>query len=138
MPLGYIGQGFCPECRRKRMEQVLDYLGDIWESNMDPRLNPSKNPEAGQEFLRRTMLGLPSNVGQAMKPSKFIWEELGGPEPKKKRKRTANGKKRSKLMSKNLKIANKRGRKKNGEYKKGWGQSRIMSTAHKMTRRDMR
>jgi len=83
-------------------------------------------------------MGLPTNIGAAMKPSKYLYEELGRTPPKKKRKMTANGKKRAKLMSKNLKIANKRGRLKNGEYRKGWGQSRIMSTAQKMTRRDMK
>ena len=130
----------CPGCRARR---ALD-----WVERQIGRLDPlaaqlaEASPvlgadDPGQELLRRTMMGVPMNVGPLMKPAKYFYEELGGSPPKKKRKMSANGKKRAKLMSKNLKIANARGRKKNGEYKKGWGQSRIMSTAHRMTRRDM-
>ena len=56
--------------------------------------------------------------------------------PNQKRKSTAAGKKRRKMMSKNLKAVNVRARKKNGDLKKGWNQSRIMKAAQKMTKRD--
>ncbi len=47
------------------------------------------------------------------------------------RKASAYGKK----LSKALKEANKRARKKNGSFKKGWSQRRVMSTAQKIARR---
>ena len=129
----------CPECRMRQLEQAYAWIDAQLMGAMDPALNPRINPDAGQEFLRRTALGVPQNVGQVMKPVRFAMEEMGfeTPQQTKKRKLSASAKKRQKLMSKNLKIANKRGRKKNGEYKKGWGQSRIMSTAHRMTRKEM-
>jgi len=127
----------CPGCRARRaLDWVERQMPDI--DMPQGRFDPRQNPEAGQEVLRSMAMGVPMNIAQLSKPSKFFFEEGGGGQPKKKRKMTANGKKRAKLMSENLKIANKRGRLKNGEYRKGWGQSRIMSTAHKMTRRDMK
>ena len=42
----------------------------------------------------------------------------------------------SRKLSKALKEVNKKARKKNGDLKKGWNQSRIMKTAQKMTKRD--
>ena len=126
----------CPGCRARR---ALDWIErQMPEIEMpQARFDPRQHPEAGQEVLRSMALGVPMNIAQLSKPSKFFYEEGGAGPPKKKRKMSAAGKKRAKLMSKNLKIANARGRKKNGEYKKGWGQSRIMSTAHRMTRREM-
>ncbi len=47
------------------------------------------------------------------------------------RKASAYGKK----LSKALKESNKRARKKNGSFKKGWDQRRVMSTAQKIARR---
>ena len=41
-------------------------------------------------------------------------------------------------MAKNLKIANGRGRKKNGDLKKGWSQKKIMATAHRLTKKERR
>ena len=41
----------------------------------------------------------------------------------------------SKKLSRALKEANKKGRKKNGQFKKGWDQRRVMSTAQKIARR---
>lgn len=40
----------------------------------------------------------------------------------------------SKKLSKALKEVNKKARKKNGDLKKGWSQSRIMKTAHRMVK----
>ena len=53
-------------------------------------------------------------------------------EVKAKKKRV--GKKDPK-MARALRKANAMGRKKNGGFKKGWSQGRIMSTAHKLRRR---
>lgn len=130
------GPNFCPGCRAR---QIGEWVQRQWNENLfpDPRFDPRANPAAGEEVLRSLMFGIPGTVGQMMKPAKFMWEEMGGEPPKRKRKQTKNGKKRRKLMSKNLKICNKRGRKKNGEYKKGWGQSRIMTCAQRMTRKEM-
>jgi hypothetical protein len=38
-------------------------------------------------------------------------------------------------LSKALKSANARAKKKNGDFKKGWNQSRVMSTAHASLKR---
>ena len=40
----------------------------------------------------------------------------------------------SRKLSKALKEVNKKARKKNGDLKKGWSQSRIMKTAHRMVK----
>lgn len=47
-------------------------------------------------------------------------------------KQSRKQKKRSKMLSKNLAAVNKKARKKDGSLKKGWSQSRIMQTAHRM------
>lgn len=49
---------------------------------------------------------------------------------KKKRGSTAASRK----LSKALRVVNKKARKKNGDLKKGWSQSRIMKTAHRMVK----
>lgn len=41
----------------------------------------------------------------------------------------------SKKLSRALKSVNKKARKKNGQLKSGWTQSRVMSTAHRMCRK---
>jgi len=38
-------------------------------------------------------------------------------------------------MSRSLREANRRGRKKKGELKKGWSQAKIMATAHRIRKR---
>jgi predicted nucleotide-binding protein (sugar kinase/HSP70/actin superfamily) len=38
----------------------------------------------------------------------------------------------TKKLSKHLKEANKKARKKNGSFKKGWSQSRVMKEAHRL------
>jgi len=40
----------------------------------------------------------------------------------------------SRKLSRALKEVNKKARKKNGDLKKGWSQSRIMKTAHRMVK----
>jgi len=40
----------------------------------------------------------------------------------------------SRKLSRALKDVNKKARKKNGDLKKGWSQSRIMKTAHRMVK----
>jgi len=64
---------------------------------------------------------------------KILREGPGGPGKKIRaaRKASAYGKK----LSKALKEANKKARKKNGSFKKGWDQRRVMSTAQKIARR---
>lgn len=52
----------------------------------------------------------------------------------KKAKKKRSGKKDPK-MAKALRMANERGRKKNGGYKKGYDQGKIMSLAHKLRRK---
>ena len=57
-----------------------------------------------------------------------------------KAKRSSSGKKKrgstpaSRKLSKALRAVNKKARKKNGDLKKGWSQSRIMKTAHRMVK----
>jgi len=51
---------------------------------------------------------------------------------------SAKSKKQSKILSEELKKANKRGRKKDGSLKKGYTQSRIMKEAHKAKARRMK
>lgn len=51
---------------------------------------------------------------------------------KKKVKRGAT--RASRKLSRALKEVNKKARKKNGDLKKGWSQSRIMKTAHRMAK----
>lgn len=46
--------------------------------------------------------------------------------------------KRDKILSQELAIMNKRARNKNGKMRKGWSQSKIMSMAHKATRKRMK
>jgi len=48
---------------------------------------------------------------------------------------TKQAKKRAKILSEELKAANRRARKKNGGLKKGYSQSRIMKEAHKKAQR---
>ena len=94
-----------------------------------------QSPDPGQFILQRTALGIPQNVGQVSKPSKFLYDEYGIDEPKAKRRSTKKDRANRKAMSKALTNVNRRARKKNGELKKGWTQSRIMSAAHKECRR---
>lgn len=73
-------------------------------------------------------------IGPVLRTHKFA-QELSAP---KKRRTTKAGNKRRKSMAKNLKIANGRGRKKNGDLKKGWSQKKIMATAHRLTKKECR
>jgi hypothetical protein len=57
----------------------------------------------------------------------------GGPGRKVRAVRKASG--FSKKLSRALKEANKKARKKNGSFKKGWDQRRVMSTAQRIARR---
>jgi len=54
------------------------------------------------------------------------------------RKISSKSKKQSKILSEELKKANKRGRKKDGSLKKGYTQSRIMKEAHKAKAKRMK
>jgi hypothetical protein len=47
-------------------------------------------------------------------------------------KQSRKQRKRSKNLSKALKEASKKARKKNGDFRNGWDQKRLMSTAHRM------
>lgn len=51
-------------------------------------------------------------------------------------KRVLKGKalKRARKMSRHLKAANGKARKKNGQFKKGWDQARVMKEAHRLCR----
>jgi len=49
-----------------------------------------------------------------------------------KKKRTRAQKKKSGELKKHLKTANSKARKKNGDFKKGWNQSRVMREAHRL------
>ena len=129
---------YCPGCRARKLREYAALLDESIQPYLFPqeKFDPRVNPDAGQEVMNAMALGIPMNVGQAMKPSKFFFEQAGNEPPKKKRKSTKSGKARRKSMSKNLKIVNARARKKNGDLKKGWTQARIMKTAHRMTRKD--
>lgn len=52
-------------------------------------------------------------------------------------KRTRKKTKTDRTMSSCLKQANARGKLKNGKFRKGWDQSRIMTYAHKLCRKEM-
>ena len=54
-----------------------------------------------------------------------------------KEKRTRKKTKTDRTMSSCLKQANARGKLKNGKFRKGWNQSRIMTYAHKLCRKEM-
>jgi hypothetical protein len=54
------------------------------------------------------------------------------------RKISSKSKKQSKILSEELKKANKKGRKKDGSLKKGYTQSRIMKEAHKAKAKRMK
>ena len=54
-----------------------------------------------------------------------------------KAKRTRKKTKTDRTMSSCLKQANARGKLKNGKFRKGWDQSRIMTYAHKLCRKEM-
>jgi hypothetical protein len=54
-----------------------------------------------------------------------------------KEKRTRKKTKTDRTMSTCLKMANARGKLKNGSFRKGWDQSRIMTYAHKLCRKEM-
>ena len=53
-------------------------------------------------------------------------------------KRTRKKTKTDRTMSSCLKQANARGKLKNGKFRKGWDQSRIMTYAHKLCRKEMK
>ena len=55
----------------------------------------------------------------------------------KKKKRTRKKTKTDRTMSSCLKQANAKGKLKNGKFRKGWDQSRIMTYAHKLCRKEM-
>jgi len=57
--------------------------------------------------------------------------------PPLKAKRTRKKTKTDRTMSSCLKQANVRGKLKNGKFRKGWDQSRIMTYAHKLCRKEM-
>ena len=122
----------CPWCERMRgvLADADAYAMEVYRSSA-----LGQSPDPGQFILQRTALGIPQNVGQVSKPSKFLYEEYGIDEPKAKRRATKKDRANRKAMSKALKNVNGRARKKNGQLKKGWTQSKIMSAAHKECRR---
>jgi len=53
------------------------------------------------------------------------------PKPKRTRKKTAT----DRIMKRALREANAKARKKNGDWKKGWNQSKVMKEAHRLRRK---
>jgi len=90
---------------------------------------------AGLGSLAATRVGDPSlvqrgRIAGAMMAPQLI--ERGALAIRDKVKQSRKQKKRSKMLSKNLATVNKKARKKDGSLKKGWTQSKIMKTAHRM------
>lgn len=95
--------------------------------------------EQGDPYLTSS---LPGPVSMAVDPagnlaallgriSRGDFTPPGNPEPKRTRRKT----KRDKAMSRGLREAQAKARKKNGDFKKGWNQARVMKEAHRLARK---
>jgi len=81
-----------------------------------------------REYDRGFMEGYKAGLANAHGPSVVeVWDVKDAPKPK---RRTAR--KKDPKMARALEEANKKGRTAKGKFRKGWDQSRIMKTAHKI------
>ncbi len=71
----------------------------------------------------------PPKVVRAKKTSRMA-ATMAAPAPAKKRKGKPNPK-----LRKGLKAANKKARKKDGSFKKGWDKSRVMKEGHRLAKK---
>lgn len=62
-------------------------------------------------------------------------ESEGAEEEAKASKKTRRKTKSDKMMSKAMDMAHKKAKKKNGDFRKGWDRSRLMSYAHMLKRK---
>lgn len=117
---------FCPGCG-KMAAVALREVADV--------LAMAAGAELGM------LIGGPSGalVGRAIGPEVIESGALAiGRAVKKKPKRSKPQTKRARTMSRAMKTTNGKARKKDGSFKKGWSQSRIMKEAHKECHRRMR
>ena len=142
---------------RQRQEQMAAYLAT----------NPGAQRESQAEYYARTQPGVYNSEGRRINPLAEVVNNPGVTvtaaevkainDPKKmmtprgeiiqrssfsmwpmlKPKRTRKKTKTDKTMSSCLKQANAKGKLKNGKFRKGWDQSRIMTYAHKLCRKEM-
>lgn len=64
-----------------------------------------------------------------------VRESEGAVEEERESRRTRKKTKNDKIMSKAMRQANARAKKKNGDFRKGWDRSRLMSYAHSLRRK---
>lgn len=62
-----------------------------------------------------------------------LTSDRGDEKPRKRTRRSTSG---DKAMSRALAQVNKKARKSNGDFRKGWNQSRVMTAAHKIRRKN--
>ena len=109
----------CPYCRilADRMKSTADELAQFAGGVIGARIGGPQGRLIGAaiapEIIERGALAIRDVV-------------------KKKRKQTAGQKRRSRNMSKAMKKASSRARLKNGDFRKGWNQKRLMQLANKL------
>lgn len=136
------------EQERQRQEQMAAYLA----TNPDPITGLPRNPLA--DIVNNPAVTVtPAEVKAINDPKKMMtqsgkivsgrdvirssgqFRSTGIPLPG---KRTRKKTKTDRTMSSCLKQANAKGKLKNGKFRKGWDQSRIMTYAHKLCRKAMK
>ena len=102
-----------------------------WYANK-AKMDVINNPNVTMTGPEKTAINDPKKVmtpqGKIVKRRRIIYPPING-------KRTRKKTKMDKSMSKHLKMANAKARKKNGSMKKGWNQGRIMKEAHRLCRK---
>lgn len=120
---------FCPGCGKLAAEALRE-VADV--------LSMAAGAELGM------LIGGPQGalIGRSIGPAVVetgalaLHQALGSPLSKK--KRTSKQVRRARTMSKAMKKTNGKARKKDGSFKKGWSQSRVMKDAHKECHRRMK
>ena len=111
----------CPYCRilADRMRSTADDLASFAGGVIGGRIAGPRGTLIGQELAPRII------EQGALKIASSV---------KRKRRQTKGQKKRSRAMSTAMKKASSKAKIKNGKFRKGWNQSRMMKYAHKICR----
>jgi len=105
----------CDECYR-----------DGWRDGADAAIEQSERGDLQHQVEKRSHNTHNTHMGEERITARRAFEDTK--QEKKKRKKTP----RDKKMSRALQAANDRARKNNGDFRKGWNQSRCMTLAHKL------
>ena len=129
-----------PRRRPTPVERIAAVVNDpevVLPPNLVKIINdPDLVMDSNGEVMKKLTYSTPPTNGFRSKRSRGDFSMVSQ-FPFQKPKRTRKKTKTDRTMSSCLKQANAKGKLKNGKFRKGWDQSRIMTYAHKLCRKEM-